>query len=172
MKLHLAAAALLALTAMSAEAKERKPLELVPGMVFYAPDKTAVGTIREVYGTAVVVDTGSRIATLGLESFFKGKPGPTIGYTKAELDAAIDAIERDREARLTAAIVAGRELRSNDGEKVGMVQAVNTDGSVVIVQEKRAFTLQRSQLEAQGAALIVRFSAAQLEAALKAAAGG
>jgi hypothetical protein len=170
MKFRLAAAVLLALTAMPAAAKE-KPFVLTPGMVFYAPDGTVAGTIRDVSGSAVVVDTGSHIVTLGAESFVPAKIGPTIGYTKAQLDAAVVQMLADQEARLNAAIAVGAELRSSEGLAVGTIRRINPDGSVMIGDGERAYRLERSQLSTDSAGLILRFSNAQLEAALKANGG-
>ena len=167
MKFRLAAAALLAFTALPAGAKE-KPLLLSPGMVFYAPDGTVAGTIREVSGTAVVVDTGTHVITLGSESFVGAKIGPTIGYTKAELDAAAAGILADQAARLNATIAVGARLRSSDGMTVGTIRRINPDGSVMIGDDERAFRIERSQLTTDAAGLILRFSNSQLEAALKA----
>ncbi len=167
MTFRLAAAALLTLTALPAAAKEQ-PLLLSPGMVFYAPDGTAAGTIRDVSGQAVVVDTGTHIVTLGAESFVPAATGPTIGYTRAQLDASVAAILADQEARLNAAVAVGAELRSSDGQMVGTIRRINPDGSVMIGDGKRAYRLERNQLSTDSAGLILRFSNAQLEAALKA----
>jgi hypothetical protein len=170
MTFRLSAAALLALTAMPATAKE-KPFVLTPGMVFYGPDALPAGTIREVSGSAVVVDTGSHIVTLGAESFVPAKIGPTIGYTKAQLDASVVQILADQKARLDAAIMMGAELRSSDGQMVGTIRRINPDGSVMIGDGKRAYRLERSQLSTDAAGLVLRFSNSQLEAALKANGG-
>jgi hypothetical protein len=137
-------------------------------MVFYAPDGTVAGTIRDVSGSAVVVDTGSHIVTLGSESFVAAKIGPTIGYTKAQLDDQVIAILADQKARLDAAVVMGAQLRSSDGFNVGTIRRINPDGSVMIGDDKRAFRIERSQLGTDAAGLVLRFSNAQLEAALKA----
>jgi hypothetical protein len=170
MTFRLAAVALLALTATPLAAKE-KPLVLTAGMVFYAPDGTVAGTIREVSGSAVVVDTGRNIVTLGYESFVAAKIGPTIGYTKAQLDASVAAILADQKARLDAAIVMGAQLRSSDGVTVGSIRRINPDGSVMISNDERAYRIERSQLSTDAAGLVLRFSNSQLEAALERAGG-
>lgn len=166
----LAAAALLASIAMPVQAKE-KPVLLSPGMVFYGPDALPAGTIREVSGPAVVVDTGTNILTLGSESFVNAKIGPTIGYTKAQLDAEVATRLRDREARIAAAIAVGAELRASDGKLVGTLRRINPDGSVVVVDGENAYRLERSQLDADARGLVLRFSSFQLEAALENAGG-
>lgn len=166
---RLAAAAFLATSAVPALAQGEVALEA--GATVYDPQGGTVGTIQQVSGDVVVLDTGDNLATIGADSFVAGEKGPLIGYTKAQLDEAVDAAEREQEAKLAAAIVVGAALRSNDGQPVGTIQTLNDDGSVVVEQEDRAFTLQRNQLGTDGDGLIVLFSAAQLEAALEGAGG-
>ena len=165
----LAAAALLAIAAAPAAAQGE--VDLSTGATVYGPEGNVVGTIQQVANGAVVLDTGDNVATLGADSFVKGEKGTTIGYTKAQLDEAVDAMEREQEAKLAAAIAVGAELRSNDGVAVGTVQSINDDGSIVVAQAERTFALQREQLGTDASGLIVLFSAAQLEEALGSAGG-
>lgn len=158
------AAALLAFFALPAQAQKQVPL--AAGMVFYGPDGQAAGTIREVSGMAVVVDTGAHIVTLGIESFVSGRNGPVIGYTREQLDAAIATRLRDQEARIAAALAVGAPLRGSDGKNIGTIRRINPDGSVVVVDGEHAFRIERAQLDTDFAGLVLRFSSAQLEAAL------
>lgn len=166
----LAASALLAFAAAPAAAQDAADLSV--GATVYGPAGAVVGTIKQVSGGAVVLDTGTNVATLATEGFVKGEHGTTIGYTKAQLDEAVETMKREQAAKLAAALVVGADLRSNDGVPVGTVQAINEDGSVVIDQDGRTFALQPAQLGTDASGLIVLFSAAQLEAALGGAAGG
>lgn len=166
---RLAAAALLATSAVPALAQGEVALDA--GATVYDPQGGTVGTIQQVSGSVVVLDTGDNLATIGADSFVAGENGPVIGYTKAQLDEAVEAARREQEAKLTAAIAVGAELRSNDGKPVGTIQAINEDGSVVVEQDDRSFALQRSQLGTDGEGLIMLFSAAQLEAALSGSGG-
>lgn len=160
----LAASALLAIAAAPATAQDG--VDLTVGATIYGPAGAVVGTIKQVSNGAVVVDTGDNEATLGADSFTKGEKGATIGYTKAQLDEAIDAIEREQEARLTAAIAVGAQVTSVDGIALGTIQSINEDGSVVVDQSGRTFALQRSQLGTNDSGLISLFTAAQIEEAL------
>jgi len=162
---RLFAAALLALTAMPAAAQD--VVELNVGATVYGPERGVVGTILQAGSHAVVLNTGSKIATLSADSFVSRKIGPTIGYTRDQLEAAVEAVERQQEARLAGALVAGAQLRSNDGVVVGTIQAINPDGSVIVTTDKSAFQLERAQLGADARGVILLFSAAQLEAALE-----
>lgn len=160
------AAALLATAALPAQAQAQKIVPLAAGMVFYGPDGQAAGTIREVSGSAVVVDTGANIVTLGAESFVSGRKGPAIGYTREQLDAAIVTRLRDQEARISAALAVGAPLRGSDGKNIGTVRRINPDGSVVVVDGEHAFRIERAQLDTDTQGLVLRFSSAQLEVAL------
>lgn len=165
----LVAASLLAMTAIPAAAQEG--VDLSVGTTIYGPEGGVVGTIQQVSGNAVVVNTGDNVATLGAESFVAGKNGPTIGFTKAQLDEAVEAAKREQEAKLAAALTVGAPLRSNDGVVVGSIQTINEDGSVIVSDDERAFRLERSQLSTDDQGVVLLFSAAQLEAALSGAGG-
>lgn len=166
---RLAATALLAIVAAPAAAQDA--VDLSVGTTVYGPQGGVVGTVQQVSGDVVVINTGDNVATLAAASFAKGESGTTIGYTKAELDEAVDAMEREQEAKLTAAIVVGAQVRSADGVVVGTVQTINEDGSIVVAQDGRAFTLQRNQLGTDDSGLIGLFSADALQAALGGAGG-
>jgi hypothetical protein len=160
----LVAASLLAMTAIPAAAQSE--VDLSVGASVYGPDDSLVGTIDRVVDGVVVVNTGNNTATLGAESFVAGTNGPTIGFTRVQLDEAIDAREREAEAKLTAALTVGAQLRSNDGVIVGSIQAVNDDGSIIVSAEEMSYRLERNQLSTDAQGVILLYSAAQLEAAL------
>ncbi len=165
----LAGAALLVFAAAPAVAQGE--VDLSTGATVYGPQGGVVGTIKQAANGAVVIDTGDNEATLSTDSFSKGEHGTTIGYTKAQLDEAVDAVEREQEAKLTAAIAVGAQLRSIDGMALGTVQSINEDGSVVVDNAGRTFALQRNQLATDDAGLISLFTAAQIEEALGSAGG-
>lgn len=59
------------------------------GDTIYDTAGEAVGTIESVDGTNAVISTGTAKATVPLSAFASGPKGPTIGMTKAQLEAAI-----------------------------------------------------------------------------------
>jgi hypothetical protein len=61
------------------------------GDTIYDSAGEAVGTIESVEGQNAVISTGTAKATVPLSAFASGPKGPTIGMTKAQLEAAIQA---------------------------------------------------------------------------------
>jgi hypothetical protein len=61
------------------------------GDTIYDSAGEAVGTIESVDGTNAVISTGTAKATVPLSAFASGPKGPTIGMTKAQLEAAIQS---------------------------------------------------------------------------------
>jgi hypothetical protein len=61
-------------------------------------DKTGevVGTVESINGQNAVISTASGKATIPLGALTNGSKGPTIGMTKAELDAAMQNAAKGR----------------------------------------------------------------------------
>lgn len=143
------------------------------GATVYGPQGSVVGTVEQVDGTNVVINTGNLTATLPAEAFSAGESGPTIGWDKAELEAAITAAEQEASAALEAALVPGAQVYSVDGQVVGTVSEVNAEG-MVVVQHTTAGPIQlpKDQMTMQGENLTFLATAADLEAAVSAQIGG
>ena len=152
-------------------AQAASAVEIAVGTAIYGPDGTDVGTAEQVTDSVVVINTGTHSATLARDAFAAGDNGPVIGYTKAQLDEAVAAAIAQSEAKFAAALVPGAELKTTDGVTVGTVESVGEDGNVVIAREAGPIALARDQLGLDGETLIVRTTAAQLEAALSQQAG-
>ena len=142
------------------------------GATIYGPDGVAVGTAEQVTDSVVVINTGTHSATLARDAFAAGDNGPVIGYTKAQLDEAVAAAVAQTEAKFEAALVPGAEIKTVDGVSVGTVESIGEDGNVLIAREAGTIALSRDQLGLDGETLIVRTTAADLEAALSQQAGG
>lgn len=178
----LAAAALLAFApaALSAQVDSTAPApapapaasddvsaDVLPGATVYDTAGGVVGRIVSVEGDAVVLDTGSARATLSKNGFAKGPTGPVIGMTKAQLDQAIAKVEGEADAKLASALVAGAAVQSSDGQPVGTVKEIDANGNVVLDRPTGAVALPKSQFTtAANGAVALRFTAAQLEAAI------
>jgi len=172
MKIHtFAAAAALSCAALSAPAMAQGA-GVTAGATVYGPDGTEVGKIEQVDGTNVVINTGSLTATLPAEVFGEGESGPTLGWNKADLEAAIAAEQQSSQEALLAALVPGAQLYSADGLVVGTVNEVNADG-MVVVQHTSAGPIQlpKDQMALQGEKLTFLATAADLEAAVSAQTG-
>lgn len=166
----LATAAALALAGVSAPALAQDA-SLAVGAKIYGPDGAEVGTIEKIQGEAVVVNTGSLTAALPADSFGTSDKGPTIGWSKADLEAAVTAANDKAKAELEAALVAGAEVYSSDAVLLGKVKEVSAEGIVVELASGPA-ALSREQMALQGGKLTFRATAADVQAAAQAALGG
>lgn len=167
----LAAIAVLATAGVPASAWAQAPAEanqsaaLSVGTTVYDPQGGEVGTIAEINGDVVVVDTGTNKATLGAASFAQGPNGPVIGATKADLDAAVEAAAAKAAAALDAALQVGAPVRSVDGVVLGNVASIDGENAVIDYSGKKV-TLKREYFATDGQGLIVRFTAQALSDAL------
>jgi sporulation protein YlmC with PRC-barrel domain len=167
-----AAAAALACMTMSAPALAQDAA-VAAGATVYGPDGTEVGTIEQIDGTNVVINTGNMTATLPANVLGAGESGPTIGWNKADLEAAITAEQQKASEAVAAALVPGAQLYSVDGLVVGTVSEVGEDGMVVVEHTSAGpIQLPKDQMTVQGANLTFLATAADLEAAVSAQTGG
>lgn len=142
------------------------------GATVYGPDGTAVGTVEQVQGTNVVVNTGTMTATLPASVFAAGEKGPTIGWNKADLEAAIAAEEQKAVAALDTKLVAGAQLFTVDNVAVGTITEVKPDGMVVVEHTTAGpIQLPKEQMTVTGENLTFLATSADLEAAVSAQAG-
>lgn len=72
--------------------------ELTAGQTVYGPSGEEVATVVSVADGNVVVNTGTQEATLAATSFTAGEKGPTLGFSKAELNAAIENANKQASA--------------------------------------------------------------------------
>lgn len=165
----LAAAAALALTGVAAPALAQTAVEV--GAKVFGPDGSEVGTVEKVEGGDVVLNTGNLTAVLPADVFGTGDNGPTIGWNKADLEAAITAANDEAKAKAEAAVVAGAEIYSVDGVLLGKIKEVTTDGLAVVDLATGPASLPKAQITLQDEKLTFLAKAADIEAAAKAAAG-
>ena len=136
------------------------------GVTVYGPQGNEVGKVERIDGDVVTINTGKNAAALGGASFAKGTKGPVIGYTKAQLDDAIEAANQQAKAKLDAALVAGNALRGADGVGVGTIKTVNEDGTIVIEGSSQTFSLNRDLFSADDTGPVLRITSQQLQEAL------
>jgi hypothetical protein len=135
---------------------------LTPGMAVTDATGGAVGTIESVTPQGAVVSTGTAKATLPTNAFAKRDNGVAIGMTKAELEAAVNTAK-------TPDITVGAAISGPAGANVGTVEAINGD-QVTVATANGAKAVLPKQGFAQGPnGLVIGMTAAQLEAAIKAA---
>ena len=165
-----AAAAALSLAALSAPALAQDA-GLTVGAKIYGPDGGEVGTIEKVEGDNVTVNTGNLTAALPSSTFGTGDKGPTIGWNKADLEAAISAANAQADAELDAAIVAGADVYSADAVLLGKIKEVPADGTVIVELTSGPVALPRDQMALAAEKLTFRATAADVQAAAAAALG-
>jgi len=142
---------------------------IVVGATVYGSDGEPAGMIEQVDGANVVVNTGTMNATLPATVFGAGESGPTIGWTKAELEAAIAAETQQATAALDTKLVAGASLYSVDGVAVGTISEVKPDGMVVVDHTTAGpIQLPKEQMTIQNENLTFLATAADLNAAVSA----
>lgn len=164
-----AAAAALVAACISAPAAA----QVAVGATVYGPQGEEVGTIEQIDGDNVLLNTGNLTAALPQNVFGEGETGPTIGWNKAELEAAINAAEQEADAALDTALVVGAQLYSVDGVVVGSVESVGADGQVVVDHTSAgSIQLPKDQMTLQDGQLTFLATAADLEAAVSAQTGG
>lgn len=102
--------------------------QVAAGDSVYDPDGALVGTVESLNGDAAIVAVGDKKIGLPLNAFAKNDKGLLIGSKVDELKAAIAKQEAEAAAQLTAALVAGADVRSVDGsEVVAKVKSVEGD---------------------------------------------
>lgn len=141
------------------------------GATVHGPDGAPVGTIEQIEGENVVINTGTMSAALPASTFGAGESGPTLGWNRAELEAAISAADQEADAAVDAALVPGTELFTVDGVRVGTVSEVGEGGQVVVQHETGPIALSKEQITLQEGRLTFLATAADLEAAVSAQTG-
>jgi hypothetical protein len=139
---------------------------LVAGATVYGPQGNEVGTIEKIDAGNVVINTGEHSAALPGDSFGTSEKGPTLGLTKAQLVAAIEASMNKQDAALDAALVAGAALLSSDGLPMGTIKSVSEEGLVTVDRPEGMFALDKGAFAMDGEGLVMRMTKADLEAAL------
>ncbi len=165
----LAAAAALAVAGVAAPAMAQDAGVTV-GAKVYGPDGAEVGTIESVNGDAVVINTGNLSAALPANSFAAGDNGPTLGWSKAELEAAVTEANQAAQQELAAALVPEAEVYSSDAVLLGKVESVDGD-NVVVALESGPVALPKAQIALQAEKLTFLATAADVQAAAAAATG-
>jgi len=121
-----------------------------------------VGTIESVTGGNAVLTTGVAKASMPVSSFAQGPNGLVVGITKADLEAKVAAASKPAE------IAVGATVSDPKGAAVGKVEAVAGDLVTVATANAKA-QLPKSAFAQGPNGLVIAMTAAQLEAAAKAA---
>ncbi|WP_420142049.1 hypothetical protein [Sphingomonas sp.] len=145
----------------TAAAPSAGPVSVTQGMSVVDASGATVGTIESVTAQGAVVSTGTAKAALPLNAFAKRDNGVAISMTKAQLEQAVSAAPAPQ-------IQVGAVVNDTSGGKVGTVEAVNGDQVTVATATAKA-ALPKNAFAQGPSGLVIGMTAAQLEAAVKAA---
>jgi hypothetical protein len=159
----LATAAALALAGLSVPALAQG--QATVGTKIFGSDGGEVGVVQRVDGGNVVIDLGSVTAAIPNSSIGEGEKGATIGWTKAELEAAVNQANAQAAAALTAALVTDAEIYSTDKVLLGKVKEITADDLVVVELASGPASLPKTQMAMQDGKLTFLATAAAVEAA-------
>lgn len=177
-KFAAAAAAALAFLPASALAQDEAPaaqaaasVTINQGANVTGNDGNPVGTVAEVDGQAVLVDTGLYQIPLPRDAFGEDETGLTLNITKPELEKSYAEQVAVREAELAARLVAGTPVMSADQLPLGTIDTVN-EGDVVLAIGEQRLALGKDAFEVDpDGTLMVRATKAQIDEAMHSAAG-
>ncbi len=135
------AAAALSLATISGAAFAQAT-NVTAGATIYGSDGNPVGTVANVANGVASVNTGTHVVGLPLDKFGKGKQGPTIAVTKAQLDQMAAQAAAQQSAKVDAALVAGAAVVDNKGTALGTIDSIDGD-NVVLKTDAGSVTLTR-----------------------------
>ncbi|WP_174275288.1 hypothetical protein [Sphingomonas bacterium] len=135
----------------------------------------AVGSIESVTNGIATLSTGTTKVGIPIASFAAGDGKLVLAMTKAQIDAkgapAAQASAAASAAAAPVAITVGTAVKDQAGAKVGTIKAVNGD-MVTVASETASAQLPKSSFAKGPDGLMIGLTAAQFEAAAKAAGGG
>lgn len=132
-----------------------------PGMQVTDASGAAVGTVKEVQGSNLLVQTDKHEALLPSASFTVSNGKLLLGMTQAQLDAQIEKSL----AASSAAIVAGAIVKGLGGAQVGTINAIADGNATITLQDGKKIAVPQSGLRGNAdGSVTIGYSAAQLEA--------
>lgn len=135
------------------------------GATIYDAQGAVVGTIASVDGTNAIVDTGTVKAAVPLASFGTSPKGPTLGMTKAELDAAAGQSQAQAAAAFKEQLAAGTSVYGSAGALLGTIKAVDAQ-LVTLTTPKGDAKLPIGSFGPGPKGVTIGMTAAQLAAAM------
>lgn len=169
MKFKTALAAAAALTLASAAQAQIGPQV---GATVYGPEGGVVGTIEQMEGGVVVVNTGTYAAPVPADALGEGPDGPVISVTKAQLNELFAQQQAQAFAARDAALIVGAAVDSPNGVAVGTIESITGDQVVLAMPEGSVALMRENFAAGETGTLVVLYTQAQLVAALNGAAGG
>ncbi|MEW9854022.1 hypothetical protein [Novosphingobium sp. M1R2S20] len=154
----------------SAQASTAAATKPAVGAKVFGPQGAEVGTVEKVDPANVVVNTGTKRATLPLAAFGNNEKGLLISMTRDQLNAAVAAAEAQTSSAMQAALVADAEVKSKDGVLIGTVQKVEGDNVTIDLADGNPVTVTKQYLTvAPAGGLALTMNAAEFKSAVAAA---
>ncbi|WBH15913.1 hypothetical protein [Sphingomonas radiodurans] len=135
------------------------------GATIFDAQGGTVGTIASSDGTNAVVDTGTAKAAVPLTSFGTGPKGPTLGMTKAELDAAASQGAAQAAAEFKSKLTTGATVYGTGGASLGTIKSMDAE-FVTLTTSKGDAKLPLASFGPGPQGVTIGMTAAQLEAAM------
>jgi hypothetical protein len=135
------------------------------GATIFDAQGGTVGTIASSDGTNAVVDTGTVKAAVPLASFGTSPKGPTLGMTKAELEAAASQGAAQAAAEFKSKLTTGATVYGTGGASLGTIKAVDAQ-FVTVTTAKGDAKLPIGSFGPGPQGVTIGMTAAQLDAAM------
>ena len=155
-------------TPAPASAAPAATAQVAAGATVYDGTGAEVGTIDQIVGDVVTVNTGTNKVGVPRGNFAVGPKGVVVGNTKAQLDAAATQAAVQTQAQVKTALVAGAAVHGTGGMTLGKVKA-SDDQTVTVTTDKGDVRLPLSGFAVGSSGLVVGMTAAQFDAAVTAA---
>ena len=148
---------LIAASPAIAQAQAQDAPPIAAGETIYGPQGNEVGK---------VVDTGKHSASLPITSFTSGDKGLSIGFTRDQLNDAVENAQKEAAERLEPALAPGSAVVSADGIAVGTVKDIDAESIVTVERETGPYRLARTHFIHNGTSLALAITAEKLEEAI------
>lgn len=144
------------------------------GATINGNDGNPIGTVENISGDVVIVNTGKHMAPIPAAAIGTGENGLSVNISQAQLNEMMDAQVAEANTRRDAALVAGAEVLSANGNPVGTLAEVDLAADQIILESpagKVALKKEHFAVDAEGR-LLALFTREQITTAAAAGAAG
>ena len=142
--------------------------QITAGATIVDASGAQVGTVDQVNGDVVLVNTGTNKVGVPRGNFAPGPNGLVLGNTKAQLDAAATQAAAQAQAQVRTLLVPGAAVHGTGGLTLGTVKSVD-DQFVTLTSKSGDARLPLTGFAAGPNGLVVGITQAQFDAAVTAA---
>ena len=145
----IAAAGLAPVAAAAQDAPAAAAVAPTVGAKVFGPEGNEVGTVENVQGDVILINTGTARAGLPVSAFAMREKGLTIGMTKAQLEAAVQGAKPDAAAK-DAAMVVDAPIHSSDGQVLGTISKVEGDDVTLALPSGASVAFKKANIGLMG----------------------